>query len=100
MIAKDHPAHDENAHIDGQALRRATFISDMPAGVFSLVFGAGGLIGQKFSRYLAITATAFSESQSAGAALMVGATAGCLHSQPRSSTQSLSVPGSSPIVLN
>lgn len=80
MIVKDHSAQDENAHIAGQALRRATSISDMPAGVFSFVFGSGGLIGQKLARFLAITAIAFSESQSAGAALMVGATAGCLRS--------------------
>lgn len=73
VIVKAHNAHPGTGELVGQAITEAAAESGMPAGVFSLVYGAGAEIGQQLASDPAISAIGFTGSRSGG--LSLGATA-------------------------
>lgn len=75
VIVKAHNAHPGTAELVGQAITRAVEDSALPAGVFSLVFGAGKSIGQALVADPRIKAVGFTGSRSGGLALMATAAA-------------------------
>jgi NADP-dependent aldehyde dehydrogenase len=70
VIVKGHSAHAGTAELAGQAIAVAAARTGMPAGVFSLLFGSGSVVGQQLAAHPAIAAVAFTGSQNAGVALM------------------------------
>ncbi|MBG6185002.1 NADP-dependent aldehyde dehydrogenase [Arthrobacter sp. CAN_A214] len=75
VIVKAHNAHPGTAELVGQAITQAVQDSALPAGVFSLVFGAGRSIGQALVADPRIKAVGFTGSRSGGLALMATAAA-------------------------
>lgn len=75
VIVKGHSAHSGTAELAGQAIVRAAERTEMPPGVFSLLFGAGNAVGQALARHPDVAAVAFTGSRSGGTALMATAAA-------------------------
>lgn len=75
VIVKAHNAHPGTAELVGSAVARAVRDSGLPAGVFSLLFGAGKTIGQALVADPRIKAVGFTGSRSGGLALMKTAAA-------------------------
>ena len=75
VIVKAHNSHAGTAELAGRAIADAVAECGLPAGVFSIVFGSGGEIGQMLAKEPAIKAIAFTGSQAAGTALMAAAAA-------------------------
>ncbi|MHA7285645.1 aldehyde dehydrogenase (NADP(+)) [Arthrobacter sp. MDT3-44] len=75
VIVKAHNAHPGTAELVGHAITRAVEESGLPAGVFSLVFGAGSSIGQALVADPHIKAVGFTGSRSGGTAIMATAAA-------------------------
>ncbi len=69
VIVKAHSAHPGTAEIVGEAVRRAAAAAGMPDGVFSLLHGAGGVVGQRLAAHPEIRAVAITGSLRAGRAL-------------------------------
>jgi len=69
VIVKAHSAHPGTAEIVGEAIRRASIAAGMPDGVFSLLHGAGGVVGQRLAAHPAVRAVAITGSLRAGRAL-------------------------------
>ena len=70
VIVKAHNAHPGTAELVGQAIVQAVADSGLPAGVFSLLFGAGASIGQALVSDPHIKAVGFTGSRSGGLAIM------------------------------
>ncbi|MBL3699366.1 aldehyde dehydrogenase (NADP(+)) [Leucobacter luti] len=75
VIVKGHSAHAGTAELAGQAISRAAERTGMPAGVCSVLFGSGAVVGQLLAAHPAIAAIGFTGSQAAGTALMATAAA-------------------------
>lgn len=75
VVVKAHNAHPGTAELVGQAISQAVAESGLPAGVFSLVFGAGASVGQALAADPCIKAIGFTGSRAAGIALMTTAAA-------------------------
>ncbi|ABL83696.1 MULTISPECIES: aldehyde dehydrogenase (NADP(+)) [unclassified Nocardioides] len=75
VIVKAHNSHAGTAELAGRAISDAVAQSGLPAGVFSIIFGAGSAVGQALAQDPAIKAIAFTGSQAAGTALMATAAA-------------------------
>lgn len=75
VVVKAHNAHPGTAELVGQAVTRAVSESNLPAGVFSLIFGAGRTVGQALVADPRIKAVGFTGSRSGGISLMKTAAA-------------------------
>ncbi|MDN5761838.1 MAG: aldehyde dehydrogenase (NADP(+)) [Microlunatus sp.] len=70
VIVKGHNAHPGTAELVGQAITAAVSAAGLPAGVFSLVFGAGNAIGQALVADPRVKAVGFTGSRAGGLALV------------------------------
>jgi 2,5-dioxopentanoate dehydrogenase len=70
VVVKAHPAHPGTSELVGKAIQRAAIDTDMPEGVFSLVFGNTIEIGELLVRHPAIQAVGFTGSRQGGLALV------------------------------
>ena len=70
VIVIAHTAHPGTADLVGQALMEAASSTDMPEGVFSLLFARDYEIGQALVKHPAIKAVGFTGSRRGGRALM------------------------------
>jgi alpha-ketoglutaric semialdehyde dehydrogenase len=70
VVVKAHNAHPGTAELVGHAISQAVAESGLPAGVFSLIFGAGASVGQALAADPRIKAIGFTGSRGAGVALM------------------------------
>lgn len=70
VIVKAHSSHAGTAELVGQQITEAVRELGLPAGTFSLIFGAGPVVGQALAAHPAIKAIAFTGSQAGGVALM------------------------------
>ncbi len=70
VIVKAHNAHPGTAELVGQAITQAVTDCGLPAGVFSLVFGAGNEVGEALVADPRVKAVGFTGSRSGGLALV------------------------------
>ena len=70
VVVKAHSSHAGTAELAGRAIAAAVAECDLPAGIFSMLFGPGASVGQALAAHPAIKAVAFTGSQGAGVALM------------------------------
>jgi NADP-dependent aldehyde dehydrogenase len=70
VVVKAHPAHPGTSELIGQAVAAAVEACAMPAGTFSLLFGAGNDIGAALVSNPQIQAVGFTGSRGGGLALM------------------------------
>ncbi|MFZ4507812.1 MAG: aldehyde dehydrogenase (NADP(+)) [Fimbriimonas sp.] len=75
VIVKSHPAHPETSWRVGLAIVRAAQSTDMPEGVFSLLFDDGLEVGQGLVVHPAISAIGFTGSRAGGNAILKAAQA-------------------------
>ncbi|NUO34586.1 MAG: aldehyde dehydrogenase (NADP(+)) [Dermatophilaceae bacterium] len=75
VVVKAHNAHPGTSELVGAAVARAVSASDLPTGVFSLVFGSGTSVGQALVRDPRIKAVGFTGSRAGGLALVATASA-------------------------
>ena len=73
VIVKAHNAHPGTAELAGSAVAAAVEACGLPGGVYSLLFGAGRVVGQALAAHPAIKAIAFTGSQAGGTSLMATA---------------------------
>lgn len=69
VVVKGHNAHPGTAELVGRAISQAVTECELPAGVFSLVFGEGNEIGQSLVSDPHIRAVGFTGSRAGGLAL-------------------------------
>ncbi len=70
VVVKAHPAHPGTSALVGQAIQRAISNCGLPAGVFSLLFGAGTELGSALVSNPDIKAVGFTGSRNGGLALV------------------------------
>jgi NADP-dependent aldehyde dehydrogenase len=70
VVVIAHHAHPGVAEIVGQAVLRAALATNMPEGVFSLLYGGGKRVGVPVVQHPAIQAVGFTGSRAGGTALM------------------------------
>ncbi|MEQ4537894.1 MAG: aldehyde dehydrogenase family protein, partial [Billgrantia sp.] len=70
VIVKAHSAHPGTSELVGRAVQRAVEKSNLPEGVFSLLFGSGREVGQALVADPRIQAVGFTGSRAGGTALM------------------------------
>lgn len=70
VVVKAHSSHAGTAELAGRAIASAVASNDLPAGVFSMVFGPGPVVGTFLAAHPDIKAIAFTGSQAAGLDLM------------------------------
>jgi len=70
VVVKGHSAHPGTSELVGRAIQRAAKTCRMPSGVFSLLFGAGNVIGQALVANTHIQAVGFTGSRRGGMALI------------------------------
>jgi 2,5-dioxopentanoate dehydrogenase len=70
VIVKAHSAHPGTSELVGQAVQRAVRQSNLPEGVFSLLFGRGAQIGIALMKHPLVKAGGFTGSRAAGRQLM------------------------------
>lgn len=75
VVVKGHSAHLGTSELVGQAIQKAVAASGLPEGVFSLIFGAGGKVGDALVKHPAIKAVGFTGSRNGGLALVAAANA-------------------------
>lgn len=75
VIVKAHSAHPGTSELVGRAVQKAAQETGMPDGVFSMLFGAGSVIGQGLVEDPRIAAVGFTGSRAGGTALMKTAAA-------------------------
>lgn len=75
VIVKAHSAHPGTSELVGRAVQKAAIACGMPEGVFSMLFGAGSVIGQGLVEDARIAAVGFTGSRAGGTALMKTAAA-------------------------
>ncbi|ADU49669.1 aldehyde dehydrogenase (NADP(+)) [Intrasporangium calvum] len=73
VVVKAHNAHPGTSELVGQAVARAAGRTQMPAGVFSLVFGLGNEVGMALVTDPRIHAVGFTGSRAGGLALVAAA---------------------------
>lgn len=69
VVVKGHSAHPGTSELVGRAIQQAAKTCQMPDGVFSLLFGAGNVIGKALVANSCIQAVGFTGSQRGGMAL-------------------------------
>lgn len=75
VIFKAHLAHPGTGLLVARAITAAVSEHNLPAGVFSLVFGRGSTVGQSLVKHPAIKAVGFTGSRSGGTSIMATAAA-------------------------
>jgi len=70
VIVKAHPAHPGTSDLVGRAVQRAVAASNLPAGVFALLYDSGYEVGQALVADPRIRAVGFTGSRRGGLALM------------------------------
>lgn len=75
VIVKAHSGHPGTSELVATAITRAVEASQLPAGVFSMVHGAGKVIGMHLVRHPLVRAVGFTGSCAAGRALFDAASA-------------------------
>jgi NADP-dependent aldehyde dehydrogenase len=75
VIVKAHSGHPGTSELVGDAVARAVHSCGLPPGVFSLLHGAGKIIGTALVRHPLTTAVGFTGSRAAGRALFDAAAA-------------------------
>jgi NADP-dependent aldehyde dehydrogenase len=70
VVVKAHPAHPGTSELVGQAITAAVAACGLPAGTFSLLFGAGNDVGAALVADPHIRAVGFTGSRAGGLALM------------------------------
>ena len=70
VVVKAHSAHPGASELVGRAIQKVIADSDLPEGVFSLVFGPGAEVGQALVADPNIKAVGFTGSRGGGVALM------------------------------
>ncbi|CAN7644373.1 aldehyde dehydrogenase (NADP(+)) [Trinickia sp. LjRoot230] len=70
VVVKAHPAHLGTSELVGRAIAQAVAECGLPAGIFSLVIGAGNAVGEALVAHPAIKAVGFTGSRGGGIALM------------------------------
>ena len=70
VIVKAHPAHPGTSEIVGRIVQEAVRVSELPGGVFALLFDAGIEVGTALVEHPEVRAVAFTGSATAGQALM------------------------------
>jgi len=75
VVVKAHSAHPGTSELAGRAIQAAVRKCGLPEGVFSLLFGAGSVIGQGLVSDPRIKAVGFTGSRAGGTALMKTAAA-------------------------
>ena len=73
VVVKAHSSHAGTAELVGQQIAAAIADAGLPTGTFSLIFGAGRVVGQALAAHPAIKAIAFTGSQGGGTSLMATA---------------------------
>ena len=69
VLVKAHHAHPGTAELVGRAIQKAAAATDMPEGVFSLLFGPGKDVGMALVKHPSIKAVGFTGSRGGGRAL-------------------------------
>ena len=75
VVVKAHSGHPGTSELVAGAVRRAVAASNLPEGVFSMLHGAGRVIGIALVRHRAARAVGFTGSREAGRALFDAAAA-------------------------
>ncbi len=70
VIVKAHSAHPGASALVGQAISAAVRECGLPAGVFSMLYGAGNALGEALVSHPAVAAVGFTGSRQGGLALM------------------------------
>jgi alpha-ketoglutaric semialdehyde dehydrogenase len=70
VIVKGHSAHPGTGLLVGQAVQKAVRDSNLPEGVFSLLFGGGNQVGVALMKHPMVKAGGFTGSRHAGRILM------------------------------
>ncbi len=70
VVVVAHHSHPGLAEIVGQAVMRAALATNMPEGVFSLLYGGGRSVGMSVVQHPLIQAVGFTGSRAGGLALM------------------------------
>ncbi len=70
VIFKAHPAHPGTSELVGRAIQESVRESDLPEGVFSLLFDAGTSVGTELVKHPLVKAGGFTGSRVAGRILM------------------------------
>jgi NADP-dependent aldehyde dehydrogenase len=69
VVVKAHPAHPATSELAGAAIAAAAEACGLPAGVFSLLFDDGFVVGEALVRHPLIRAVGFTGSRAGGEAL-------------------------------
>lgn len=75
VIVKAHSAHPGTSELVGKAIQTAAKKTNMPDGVFSLLFGDGPVVGTQLVKHPEVKAVGFTGSYKAGKALFDAAVA-------------------------
>ncbi|WP_444634946.1 aldehyde dehydrogenase (NADP(+)) [Cupriavidus oxalaticus] len=75
VVVKAHSAHLGTSELVGRVIQKAVQDAGLPEGVFSLLVGAGNIVGTALVSHPAIQAVGFTGSRSGGMALMQAANA-------------------------
>ncbi|MEZ0605505.1 aldehyde dehydrogenase (NADP(+)) [Paraburkholderia sp. IW21] len=70
VVVKAHRAHLGTSEMVGRVIQQAAQEMDLPEGVFSLIVGAGNLVGEALVAHPAIKAVGFTGSRAGGTSLM------------------------------
>jgi alpha-ketoglutaric semialdehyde dehydrogenase len=70
VIVKAHRAHLGTSEMVGRVIQRVARDMNLPEGVFSLIVGAGGTVGEALVSHPAIKAVGFTGSRAGGTSLM------------------------------
>ncbi|RYD55258.1 MAG: aldehyde dehydrogenase family protein, partial [Verrucomicrobiaceae bacterium] len=73
VVVIAHESHPGTAELVGGAVMRAALTTNMPEGVFSLLYGGGRTVGISVVQHPVIQAVGFTGSRSGGTALMAAA---------------------------
>lgn len=75
VVAKSHSSHLGTAELVGRIIQKAVRDCDLPEGVFSLLVGGGGSVGDALVKHPAIQAVGFTGSRKVGRQLVAVAAA-------------------------
>ncbi|TAL96719.1 MAG: aldehyde dehydrogenase (NADP(+)) [Paraburkholderia sp.] len=70
VVVKAHRAHLGTSEMVGRVIQRVAREMDLPEGVFSMIVGAGSLVGEALVAHPAIKAVGFTGSRAGGTSLM------------------------------
>jgi 2,5-dioxopentanoate dehydrogenase len=70
VVVKAHSAHPGTSELVGRAIQKAVKACGLPDGVFSMLFGAGAVVGTALVEHPHIKAVGFTGSRAGGTAIM------------------------------